>query len=786
MARPLPEYDELEIRLTPGRGEAYNVEIESASEARGHGQFLPPTDIDLARFRLAVDPRSRRVRGGSRSLDSAAQFGSGLFDALLQDASVREVYTAARRDARTANRGLRLRVSLRAAPELAGIPWEFLYDKPRFLAQHVQSPIVRFVELEDPPPPLKVEAPLRVVGMVSRPKDAGLAVLDVEEEQALLEQRLAPLIESGQVTLKWLEEATLRALQQELDHGEECHIFHFIGHGEFDEQAGESCLVLEYPDGRAHRVGGLQLGNVVAGRGSLRLAVLNACEAAQTSAHDPLAGVATSLMEFDVPAVVAMQFAITDEGALVFADEFYGALAAGYSVDAAVTQGRRALAANSEVEWGTPVLFTRVKDGRLFDVATRVTTPRFKPKPNPKPPESTVRTNRLVRLMSRLAHNGWVRGVTFSPDGARVVSASDDRTARLWDRSDGREIGRISHEGWVRAVAFSADGKRMVTSGDDRAARMWDARTGTQIGLVRHGGGVWGVAFSRDGARVATASGDTTARIWDGANGNPQLTVSHDGWVRAVAFSADGKRMVTGGDDRAARMWDARTGTQIGLVRHGGGVWGVAFSRDGARVATASGDTTARIWDGASGNPQLTVSHDSGVLGVAFSPDCERFLTGGADQSARLWNAHTGREIGRVSHGGGVLGVAFSPDGTCFATASADKTARVWDAANGRELACLNHNGWVWGVEFSPDGTKVATASGDTTVRVWDGGTGVEIGCGGHSGGVLAVAFSPDGTHIATASGYAHDDGDDTLTALIPKRFRTARVDGYVTLWKFE
>jgi WD40 repeat protein len=703
MARPLPDYDELEIRLTPGRGEAYNVEIESASEARGHGQFLPPNDLDLARFRMAVDPRSRRVRGGSRSLDSAAQFGSGLFDALLQDASVREVYTAARRDARAANKGLRLRVSLRAAPELAGIPWEFLYDRPRFLAQHVQSPIVRFVELEDPPPPLKVEAPLRIVGMVSRPKDASLATLDVEEEQALLERRLAPLIETGQVTLKWLEEATLRALQQELDHGEECHIFHFIGHGEFDEQLGESCLVLEYPDGRAHRVGGLQLGNVVAGRGSLRLAVLNACEAAQTSSHDPLAGVATSLMEFDVPAVVAMQFAITDEGALVFADEFYGALASGYSVDAAVTQGRRALAANSEVEWGTPVLFTRVKDGRLFDVATQRVTSRPRITAARSQPAAKVATVALERVGSRLAHSGWVRGVVFHPDGDRLASASDDRTARLWNRVGGGEIGRITHEGWVRTVAFSADGHRMAT----------------------------------------------------------------------------------GADDRTARIWDARSGREIGRVLHGGGVWGAAFSRDGGRIATASGDTTARVWDGASGRQLVTVCHDSGVLGIAFSPDSERLVTAGADQSARLWNARTGAEIGRVGHGGGVLAVAFSPDGKCFATASADNTAKVWDAQNGRELACLKHSGWVWGVEFSPDGSKVATASGDTTVRVWERSTGAELACVGHSGGVLAVSFSPDGTHLVTASGYAHDQTDDALTTLIPKRFRPSRVDGYVTLWKF-
>ena len=100
-------------------------------------------------------------------------------------------------------------------------------------------------------------------------------------------------------------------------------------------------------------------------------------------------------MEFDVPAVVAMQFAITDEGALVFADEFYGALAAGYSVDAAVTQGRRALAANSEVEWGTPVLFTRVKDGRLFDVATpRVSSSPRRPPKRPRERISAARRNR--------------------------------------------------------------------------------------------------------------------------------------------------------------------------------------------------------------------------------------------------------------------------------------------------------------------------------------------------------------------------------------------------------
>ena len=246
MPRALPDYDSLEIRLTPGRADTYNVEIASASGARGHGQFAAPAELEISRFRLLVDPRNRRVRGRSRYLDGARRFGAGLFEALVADASVREVYTAACSAARAAKpeRGLRVTLSLRAAPELAGIPWEFLYDSPRFLANHVISPVVRFVDLENAPLPLRVEPPLRILGMVSRPKDDALATLDAEGEQAVLKHRLDPLIDSGRVTLRWLAHATLPALQQEVDHGQDFHVFHYIGHGEYDEDSGESSLVL--------------------------------------------------------------------------------------------------------------------------------------------------------------------------------------------------------------------------------------------------------------------------------------------------------------------------------------------------------------------------------------------------------------------------------------------------------------------------------------------------------------------------------------------------------------
>ncbi|MGO9901279.1 MAG: CHAT domain-containing protein [Solirubrobacteraceae bacterium] len=249
MPRALPDYDELEIRLTPGRADAYNVEIASASGARGHGQFAAPAELEISRFRLTVDPRNRRVRGRSRYLDAARQFGAGLFEALFADASVREVYTAGWRDARAGGRGLRVTLSLRMTPELAGIPWEFLYDRPRFLANHVNSPVVRFVDLENSPLPLRVELPLRILGMVSRPKDDALATLDADSEQAQLEHRLGPLIDSGRVTLRWLATATLPALQQEVDHGEEFHVFHYIGHGEYVRTAARAVSASSIPIG---------------------------------------------------------------------------------------------------------------------------------------------------------------------------------------------------------------------------------------------------------------------------------------------------------------------------------------------------------------------------------------------------------------------------------------------------------------------------------------------------------------------------------------------------------
>jgi hypothetical protein len=128
-------------------------------------------------------------------------------------------------------------------------------------------------------------------------------------------------------------------------------------------------------------VTGQQLGQILADRRSLRLAVLNACEAAITPAADPLAGVAPALVAQGVPAVAAMQFSITDEAAVTFAEEFYAALADSDPVDTAVTEARRAVAATDDVQWATPVLFMRIADGRVFRLGRAPARARLAPPP---------------------------------------------------------------------------------------------------------------------------------------------------------------------------------------------------------------------------------------------------------------------------------------------------------------------------------------------------------------------------------------------------------------------
>jgi dipeptidyl aminopeptidase/acylaminoacyl peptidase len=164
----------------------------------------------------------------------------------------------------------------------------------------------------------------------------------------------------------------------------------------------------------------------------------------------------------------------------------------------------------------------------------------------------------LRHRIARLAHDGVVAAVAFSPNGTRLATASGDQTARLWEVATGRELARLAHDGSVTAVAFSPDGTRLATASMDSTARLWEVATGRELGRLAHHGVVLAVAFSPDGTRLATASLDKTARLWEAA-GRQLARLAIYGEVSDVAFSPDGAMLATAGPGPRARLWLCRT-----------------------------------------------------------------------------------------------------------------------------------------------------------------------------------------------------------------------------------
>jgi hypothetical protein len=346
----------------------YRVQVNSPGGQATHTFTLPFSDLELENFilRLGHSPRGVR-RIDSPEVEAAKSFGARLFTAVCGD-DVRSCLRSSLDEASRQNVGLRIRLRLNNTPELADLPWEYLYNQTlnRFLALSVETPIVRYLELPERIRPLSTPPPLRVLAIIASPKNH--PPLNVEREWIKLNEALADLVARGLVAVERLNPATFPALQQRLRRGT-CHILHFVGHGGFDKHLQDGVLILEDEDGLGHRVSGQDLGVLLHDHRPLRLVILNACEGARGARDDPFAGTAQSLVQQGVPAVIAMQFEVTDEAAIVLAHEFYSAVADGYPVDAALTEARRAVFTQGRgVEWGTPVLYLRAPDAHIFDI----------------------------------------------------------------------------------------------------------------------------------------------------------------------------------------------------------------------------------------------------------------------------------------------------------------------------------------------------------------------------------------------------------------------------------
>jgi WD40 repeat protein/serine/threonine protein kinase len=393
---------------------------------------------------------------------------------------------------------------------------------------------------------------------------------------------------------------------------------------------------------------------------------------------------------------------------------------------------------------------------------------------------------------------GGVACVAFSPDGRRILSASQSEDwppvqpaegpkekvrkvpaeLKVWDAVTGKKILTLEgHTNDVASVAFSPDGKRIVSGSggyDEQAqplpgeVKVWDAVTGRQIlTLTGHTGRVTSVAFSHDGKRIVSGSDDQTLRVWDLGKGHAVLILEgHTSDVTSVAFTPDGKHILSRSTDGTAKMWDASRGQAVpALQGHTSDVTSVAFSPNSRRLASAGKDGVVKVWDLETGLTVLTLAGRPGwVASVAFSPDGKRIVSGSSDHRVTIWDAEKGHAVLTLDgHTTPVTSVAFSPDGKHIASGSgellgAHGEVKVWDATTGQEIFALPTSAWFTSLSFSPDSRRLASAGWDGVVKVWDAGKGREILTLEEQAPVTSVCFSPDGCCLAYAIGSDDDN----------------------------
>ena len=436
-------------------GDSLRAQVLNSPAGQASAEFCLPFSEDklenyLLRLGRTHGVATRRVE--SQEMNTAKAFGAALFDAVFTG-DVKACFRSSLDEVRRQNAGLRIRLRL-GDPSVADLPWEFLYNRSvnRFIALSVHTPLVRYMDLPERIQPIAVKPPIRVLVMISSPSD--YPALDVEAEWTLLNDSLADRIAAGQIAIERLAGASLESLQHRLRR-ESYHIFHFIGHGEFDQALQEGVLILESENKRGHKVDSQFLGMLLHDHESLRVAILNACEGARTSRTDPFAGSAQSLVQQGIPAVIAMQFEIANDVAGRFAHEFYGALADGYPIDASLTEARKSIfAAGREVEWGTPVLYLRAPDGRIFDIDSSA------------PPARTAVPNipKVAAGPGRADHDGFAHVVVAAAQaafaGGQRVEAIE--MLRRYDPSHGG-IGEALRELTLEHERLTAEAQRVTS-----------------------------------------------------------------------------------------------------------------------------------------------------------------------------------------------------------------------------------------------------------------------------------------------------------------------------------
>jgi WD40 repeat protein len=333
-----------------------------------------------------------------------------------------------------------------------------------------------------------------------------------------------------------------------------------------------------------------------------------------------------------------------------------------------------------------------------------------------------------------LRHENPVRKAVFSPDGRMLATATIEGVVRIWNTATGQQmLPSIHYNGSINSIVFSQDSRRLVIASNDETAGIWDTQSGMRVGApLQHGGIVSSAMFNPPGNRLVTASWDGTARIWNAENGTPvSEPLWHQSPVLSAEFSPTESTISTSSVNGDVLLWNYGDGrkTQRSLS-HPDAVRLARFSHDGANILTVCDDGMLRVWAADTGALVCGIAPESAVVNSAeFSPKDQWLVAALSDGTARIWEVSTGTAIGPTfHHQEAVLTAGFDQKLSAVLTSSHDGTARIWDLVSGKPVSqIMRHNRPVLISSFSPKSRFVATVSSDNRIRIWHANSGFQI-----------------------------------------------------------
>lgn len=351
-----------------------------------------------------------------------------------------------------------------------------------------------------------------------------------------------------------------------------------------------------------------------------------------------------------------------------------------------------------------------------------------------------------------------VNGLSWSPDGTRLATCSDDCMIRIWDMTSTKNVKAAltlkGHDSAVRSVQFDSQGVTLCSAGRDNTVRLWDSRSGNLLSTMKgHRDWITSCAFNPAGNRIASCGWDMTVRIWNTRSPEQAKLIleGHSNAVSYVRFSTDGKTLITCSFDGTLKIWDAETGTEVTtLIGHKAGVHSFAINATDGTIASVSDDSTIKIWDPLRATEVRTlVGHADSIKAATFSAETKMVITGSLDKTMKVWDAGlvqkdqsrssssfgslssttndmdvdtTHRKGGLKGHTATINSISLSSQSIALLTCSDDRTCRLWDLQTFhclRKIEGPNKEIFKSG-QFIEGYQSFVTAGDDGTVAIWD------------------------------------------------------------------